>query len=145
MASGSRRNRRRVGVAAGALVLASCAGGSTPSETVQSRSASAARIVALPGPVRLVGMRADTLDALFGRPDLERQERRARYRRYDVDGCAVDLYLYESPSNGAPMVAWFEVRPVDPFVTFDSRFCAWLEERLGAPSASERRAAESRS
>lgn len=105
----------------------------------------AARIAALPDAVRLVGMRADALDALFGRPDLERQERKARYRRYDVEGCAVDLYLYESPGNGAPEVAWFEVRPVDPFVALDSRACAWLEERLGAPSASERRAAETHS
>lgn len=145
MVVGSRRNRRRVGVAASALVLASCAGGSSPPETVQSRSAGAARIAALPGPVRLVGMRADALDALLGRPDLERQERKARYRRYDVDGCAVDLYLYESPSNGAPKVAWFEVRPVDPFVTLDPRACAWLEERLGGPAGHERRAAETQS
>jgi hypothetical protein len=90
-------------------------------------------------------MRADALDALLGRPDLERQERKARYRRYDVEGCAVDLYLYESPSNGAPKVAWFEVRPVDPLLALDSRSCAWLEERLGPPAGPERRAAETHS
>ena len=85
------------------------------------------------------------LEALLGQPDLERQERQAQYRRYDVDGCALDLYLYEAPSNGAPKVAWFEVRPADPLAALDPRTCAWLEERLGAPSLQERRAEQARS
>ena len=142
MVAGAKRNRRVVGLGGALLVGASCAG---PPETVEPprlRSPEAARLAALPGPVRLVGMRAEAVDALLGRPELQRQERRALYRRYDVDGCALDLYLYESATNGDAKVAWFEVRPVDPLMVLDPRACGWLEERLGAPSASESRAAE---
>lgn len=140
MAVGSWRGRGRLGIGATMLLFASCASEPRPAGPADRPSAEAARLAALDHPVRLVGMRADAVEALLGRADLERRERLGQYRRYDVDGCALDLYLYETPSKGAPEVAWFEVRPVAPLVTLDPRACAWLEERLGAPTTPERRA-----
>jgi hypothetical protein len=135
----------RLGVGGVLLLLAACASQPRPEEAVRPAAREVARLAALSRPVHLVGMRADAVEALLGHPDFERQERRAQYRRYDVDGCALDLYLYEAPSNGAPKVAWFEVRPVDPLAVLDPRACAWLEERLGAPATPERRAEQARS
>ncbi|MCL6607643.1 MAG: hypothetical protein K6T74_06065 [Geminicoccaceae bacterium] len=137
--------RARFGIGVTSLLVSSCASEPRPDGAARPMSTEAARLAGLERPVRLVGMRADAVEALLGRPDLERHERRAQYRRYDVDGCALDLYLYEAPTNGAPSVAWFEVRPVDPLAGLDSRACAWLEERLGAPSLQERRAEQARS
>jgi len=137
--------RAGFGIGVTSLLVSACASDPRPEGVARPMSAEAARLAALDGPVHLVGMRADAVEALLGHPDFERQERRAQYRRYDVDGCALDIYLYEAPSNGAPKVAWFEVRPVDPLAVLDPRACAWLEERLGAPSTPERRAEEARS
>lgn len=134
---GRARSCAILGVATGFLL--GCAG--ETQAPASSGSSVAARLGGLDQPVRLVGMRAEAVDALLGPPELARSERRAQYRRYDVGGCAVDLYLYDAPSNGSPKVAWFEVRPADPLVALDSRACSWLEERLGAPGAPERRAA----
>jgi len=132
--------RARFGIGVTSVLVSSCASDPRPDGAARPMSVEAARLAALDRPVHLIGMRADAVEALLGRPDLERQERQAQYRRYDVDGCALDLYLYEAPSNGAPKVAWFEVRPVDPLAALDSRVCAWLEERLVAPTTPERRA-----
>lgn len=135
MVSGAWRGPACLGIGTTVLLLAACASEPRPDEAARPVSPEVARLAALRGPVHLVGMRADAVEALLGRPDLERQEREARYRRYDVDGCALDLYLYEAPSNGTPKVAWFEVRPADPLTALDPRACAWLEERLAKPSA----------
>jgi hypothetical protein len=140
MVGGSWWGRARFGIGVTSLLVSACASDPRPDGAARPMSAEAARLAALDRPVHLVGMRADAVEALLGHPDFERQERRAHYRRYDVDGCALDLYLYEAPSNGAPKVAWFEVRPVDPLAALDSRVCAWLEERLVAPTTPERRA-----
>jgi hypothetical protein len=145
MVGGSWWGRAGFGIGVTGLLLSSCASDPRPDGTARPVTSDAARLAALDRPVHLVGMRADAIEALLGRPDLERQERQAQYRRYDVDGCALDLYLYEAPSNGAPKVAWFEVRPVDPLAVLDPRACAWLEERLGAPATPERRAEQARS
>lgn len=125
---------------AAALVLAGCGTAPQP-ETMRAVSPVEARLRAAPGPIQLVGLRAEAVDAILGAPELLRHERQAQYRRYEVDGCAVDLYLYEDRSNGAPKVAWFEIRPVDPLLALDKRACAWLEERLAAPGEAQRRAA----
>ncbi len=145
MTGGRARGRRMVELGGTALLLGACAAEPMVREAAPPPSPVASRLAALPAPVRLVGMRAEALDDLLGRPELERQEKRARYRRYDLDGCAVDLYLYESPGNGDPKVAWFEVRPLNPLLALDARACGWLEERLGAPGTVERRAEELRS
>jgi hypothetical protein len=145
MVGGSWWGRARFGIGMTSVLVSSCASDPRPDGAARPMSVEAARLAALDRPVHLIGMRADAVEALLGRPDLERQERQAQYRRYDVDGCALDLYLYEAASNGAPKVAWFEVRPVDPLAALDPRTCAWLEERLGAPSLQERRAEQARS
>ncbi|MDW8124953.1 MAG: hypothetical protein RMJ04_09290 [Geminicoccaceae bacterium] len=80
------------------------------------------------------------MDALLGAPDLQRQERQAVYQRHDIDGCALDLYLYPDRKSGVPEVVWFEVRPIDPGLALDPDACAWLEERLGRRRNEDRRA-----
>jgi hypothetical protein len=130
-------------IGAASCLLVGCAAG-PPQDATRVVSPVEARLRAAPGPIQLVGLRAEAVDALLGAPELARSERQAQYRRYEVDGCAVDLFLYEDHSNGAPKVAWFEIRPVDPVMALDTRACGWLEERLAAPGQTPRRAAELR-
>lgn len=127
-------------VGAACCVLVGCSGLPQP-EPQRPVSPVEARLRAAPAPIQLVGLHPEAADALLGAPELARTERQAQYRRYEVDGCAVDLYLYDDSSNGTPKVAWFEVRPIDPLMAFDKSVCAWLEERLAAPSEAQRRAA----
>lgn len=129
-----------VAVGAACCILAGCAGLSQP-EPQRPVSPVEARLRAAPAPIQLVGLHPEAVDALLGTPELARTERQAQYRRYEVEGCAVDLYLYEDSTNGAAKVAWFEVRPIDPLMAFDKAACAWLEERLAAPSEAQRRPA----
>lgn len=133
---------RVLGGVALAAALVGCAVSPEPGDGPAGRSPQAARLRAQSGPVQLVGLKADAVDALLGAPELARRERQAQYRRYEIEGCAVDLYLYDDRSNGAPKVAWFEVRPVDPLVTLDARACGWLQERLGVPPDGERQASD---
>lgn len=133
--------RGGAGIGAAAFLLAGCTAAPQPDGS-RVVSPVEARLRAAPGPIRLVGLRAEAVDAILGTPELARSERRAEYRRYEVDGCAVDIYLYEDHSNGAPKVAWFEIRPVDPLLSLDARACGWLEERLEVPGEVQRRAAE---
>ncbi|MCS6779327.1 MAG: hypothetical protein NZ555_06465 [Geminicoccaceae bacterium] len=122
------------------LATSGCATNPTEDTARTSTSPIAARLKAAPAPVTLVGMRAGAVDALLGQPELQRQERQALYQRHDIDGCALDLYLYQERGSGEPKVVWYEVRPIDPALALDREACAWLEQRLGGPTASERRA-----
>lgn len=138
--------RCALGPLAVVAVLSGCAtgerlDGSLAEKSAASSSAQANRLRGLSGHVRLVGLKAEAVDALLGPPELARNERQAQYRRYRLDGCAVDLFLYDDRSNGAAKVTWFEVRPVDPLVGLDSPACGWLQERLGRPGDGERHAA----
>lgn len=129
-------------VVALSVVLATSGCSTGPSEDTPRSSTSpiAARLKAAPAPIALVGMRADAIGSLLGQPELQRQERQALYQRHDIDGCALDLYLYQDRGSGEPKVVWYEVRPIDPALALDREACAWLEERLGGSPASERRA-----
>ncbi len=122
------------------LAAAGCSIVSEPGPTEPSGSAIAARLRNRTDPIQLVGMRGDAVDAVFGKPDLQRQERAGVYQRHDIDGCALDLYLYPGPKGGVPEVVWFEVRPIDPSLVLDPDACAWLEERLERQRNDERRA-----
>ncbi len=122
------------------LVASGCSTGPSEETARTSTSPIVARLRASPDPITLVGMRADAVGALLGDPELQRQERQAVYQRHDIDGCALDLYLYQDRGNGEPKVVWYEVRPIDPAMALDRDACAWLEQRLGGPQTSERRA-----
>lgn len=123
-----------------ALAIGGCTLAPEPGQPERPGSVLAAKLRSRPTPVQLVGMRADAVDALLGAPDLQRQERQAVYQRHDIDGCALDLYLYPDRKSGVPEVVWFEVRPIDPGLALDPDACAWLEERLGRRRNEDRRA-----
>ena len=115
--------RARFGIGVTSLLVSACASDPRPDGAARPMSAEAARLAALDRPVHLVGMRADAVEALLGQPDLERQERQAQYRRYDVDGCALDLYLYalgvvhdpprQAQFGGEPIHKWPKAHALD--------------------------------
>ena len=62
----------------------------------------------------LTGLTAAALTALFGRPDLEIREGRARKLQFVGAACVLDVYLYPPESaRGEPIVSHVDARRAD--------------------------------
>jgi hypothetical protein len=120
------------------LLAAACAAdGGAPARDLsaaraQTTAAAATRTAPPPrSGVRLVGLGGGELEGLLGQPALVRSEQGAQYRRYDLGGCQLDLFLYADPSGGPPRVAYLDARPSRHAPPGRAAACADLGRALG--------------
>lgn len=75
----------------------------------ENSAAAPAPVPAKPArPEDVLGLAADALEKLLGRPELVRRDAPAEVWQYRSNSCVVDLYLY--PENAAYRVAFIEAR-----------------------------------
>lgn len=114
----------RVAWPAAVLLLSGCA--STATEA--PRVAPAARVVQRPAPYQstgletVIGRTAATLEAQFGRPDLDVREGPARKLQFAGPACVLDAYLYPPTGGGDPIVTHLDARRPDG-TDFDRASC----------------------
>jgi hypothetical protein len=107
--------RHRMAIAALALALSGCVGGSKPSASAPAPQRGS-RIVVVPemmapqGLEGVIGQDAGTLTRRFGTPRLDVTEGDAHKLQFAGASCVLDIYLYPLRPGAAPVAAHVEAR-----------------------------------
>ncbi len=67
-----------------------------------------------PRAARLIGLSAQRIEYLFGKPQFTRIDKPAEIRQYRNDSCVLDVFLYAGKNDGALSVAHAEIRRRGP-------------------------------
>lgn len=86
--------------------------GCTATSTAPPVASAAARPASLPaqGLERVLGKDARTLQALFGDPNMDTREDRARRLQFAGAACVLDTYLYPPAQGREPVVTYLDAR-----------------------------------
>jgi hypothetical protein len=106
------RSRPLSPAALATLLLAGCA----PTVAVQRPATviqPAAPSFATGGLESVMGQNARSLEARFGRPDLDVREGAARKLQFSGPACVLDAYLYPPGRGGEPVVRYIDARRPD--------------------------------
>ena len=124
--------RRLAPVLLAPLVLAGCVAPSTPDRPID-RPPPRPPTFSTTGLEGVMGRTARTLQAQFGRPDLDIREEDARKLQFSSGICVLDAYLYPPARGAEPVVTWVDARLPDGR-DFDRASCvAALSRREAAP------------
>ena len=136
---GGRRYRNAAVALVAAVILSACAADPKPVDLSQYMvPADTQRAHRAPAPdlhrdVQLIGMEANSVVALLGRPTLTSRENGAQYWRYSYAGCTVDIYVYHDPARARDEGVHVALRePWGDAWSASGRGCARLAARLGA-------------
>ena len=95
---------RRLLAPLGLVLLSACV------ETAPPAPIAARPLPQAAGLDRVMGKDAATLQALFGPPDLDVREDKARKLQYAGAACVLDAYLYPPARGGEPIVTYVDTR-----------------------------------
>ena len=99
---------RKIAIAAAALTVGACTGGTAPPRTAGTVAPSYSGV----GLERVLGQDAAGLTRLFGQPDADVREGTARKLQFAGPICVLDAYLYPK-GTAEPRVTYLDAREPD--------------------------------